>query len=145
MRIHTSTYRVQLYDVDAFGELSSTAVLRFLQQAATDASAALGFDLEWYERQRALWVIHRTTIDVLAPSFYRDELAVRTGYRMFAAYGRGASTSSIGYLTRSRCVVARPIGCAWTSSEAAQRNPRLNYNERSCPTAWLRNVANRCR
>ena len=49
MRIHTSTYRVQLYDVDAFGELSSTAVLRFLQQAATDASAALGFDLEWYE------------------------------------------------------------------------------------------------
>ena len=30
------------------------------------------------KRQRALWVIHRTTIDVLAPSFYRDELAVRT-------------------------------------------------------------------
>jgi YbgC/YbaW family acyl-CoA thioester hydrolase len=53
-------------------------MLRFLQQAASDASAAVGFDVEWYERSGTLWVIRRTIVDFLAPVVYRDELEVRT-------------------------------------------------------------------
>jgi acyl-CoA thioester hydrolase len=69
---------VNIYDVDAYGELRANVVLRFLQQAASDASAAVGFDIDWYERSGTLWVIRRTIADYLAPALYRDELEVRT-------------------------------------------------------------------
>src|SRR4029453_15199163 len=59
-------------------ELRPNGLLRFLQQAASDASAAVGFDVEWYERAGALWVIRRTIVDFLAPILYRDDLEVRT-------------------------------------------------------------------
>ncbi len=78
MRPHTAHYRVNLYDVDAFGDLSSTALLRFLQQTASDASAAAGYDVEWYARQGTLWVIRRTVVQVLRPARYRDRLAIDT-------------------------------------------------------------------
>jgi len=78
MRRHTSRYRVQIYDIDAYGDLSSPSLLRFLQQTASDASAAVGFDVEWYERHGTLWVIRRTVVEVAQPARYRDQLAVDT-------------------------------------------------------------------
>ena len=78
MRTHTSRFRVNIFDLDAYGELRTNAVLRFLQQAASDASAAVGFDIDWYERAGTLWVIRRTIVEYLAPAAYRDELEVRT-------------------------------------------------------------------
>jgi|SRR5215470_15868033 len=78
MRPHTSTFCVNIYDLDAYGELRPSAALRYMQQAASDASAAVGFDMEWYERNATLWVIRRTIIDYVAPAFYRDALEVRT-------------------------------------------------------------------
>jgi acyl-CoA thioester hydrolase len=78
MTPHVSTFRVQIFDLDAYGELRTNGMLRFMQQTASDASAAAGFDVEWYERAGTLWVIRRTIADFLAPARYRDELAVRT-------------------------------------------------------------------
>jgi len=75
---YESRYRVQLYDVNAFGELHPTGLLRFMQQTASDASAAAGFDVEWYDRQGTIWLIRRTVVESLRPALYRDELAVRT-------------------------------------------------------------------
>jgi acyl-CoA thioester hydrolase len=78
MHTHASTFRVQIFDLDAYGELRTNGMLRFMQQTASDASAAAGFDVEWYERAGTLWVIRRTIADFLAPALYRDELEVRT-------------------------------------------------------------------
>jgi len=78
MLSHTSQFPVNIYDLDAWGELRFSALLRFLQQAASDASAAAGFDVEWYERAGTLWVIRRTIVEYLAPALYRDRLDVRT-------------------------------------------------------------------
>src|SRR5512145_1235857 len=78
MHTHASTFRVQIFDLDAYGELPTNGMLRFMQQTASDASAAAGFDVEWYERAGTLWVIRRTIADFLAPVHYRDELEVRT-------------------------------------------------------------------
>ncbi len=78
MRRHESRYRVQLYDVNAFGELHPVGLLRFMQQTASDASAAAGFDVEWYDRQGTIWLIRRTVAESLLPAVYRDEIAVRT-------------------------------------------------------------------
>jgi acyl-CoA thioester hydrolase len=78
MRPHTSRFQVSIFDLDAYGELRPNGMLRFLQQAASHASAAVGYDVEWYERAGTLWVIRRTIVDFLAPVIYRDELEVRT-------------------------------------------------------------------
>ena len=78
MRDYTAHYRVHVYEVDAFGELSTAGLLRFLQQTASDASAQIGYDLQWYEREGTVWLIRRTTIERLAPILYDDQLAVRT-------------------------------------------------------------------
>jgi len=75
---HTFRFRVQLYDVNAFAELSPTGMLRFLQQAASEASAALGFDVDWYADQKTAWLIRRTVVDLPEPAPYRDEVAIRT-------------------------------------------------------------------
>jgi len=78
MHSHVSRYRVQLFDVNAFGELHATGLLRFMQQTASDASAAAGFDIEWYERHKTIWLIRRTVVEYLTPAVYRDEIAVHT-------------------------------------------------------------------
>jgi acyl-CoA thioester hydrolase len=75
---HVSRYRVQLFDVNAFGELHATGLLRFMQQAASDASAAAGFDIEWYQRHGTIWLIRRTVVESLTPAVYRDEIAAHT-------------------------------------------------------------------
>lgn len=78
MHSHVSRYRVQLFDVNAFGELHVTGLLRFMQQTASDGSAAAGFDIEWYERHGTIWLIRRTVVEYLTPAVYRDEIAVHT-------------------------------------------------------------------
>ena len=76
--MHQSHFPVRIFDVDVFGELRTPVLLRFLWQAASDASTAVGYDLEWYERAGTLWIIRRTRLETLAPVHYRDELTIRT-------------------------------------------------------------------
>lgn len=76
--MHASHFPVRIFDVDVFGELRTPVLLRFLWQTASDASAAVGYDLEWYERAGTLWIIRRTRLEWLAPVRYRDALTVRT-------------------------------------------------------------------
>jgi acyl-CoA thioester hydrolase len=76
--MHSSTFDVHIFDLDPFGELRTNVLLRFLWQAASDASAAAGFDLDWYERAGTLWIIRRTGLEIDAPSGYRDRLRVDT-------------------------------------------------------------------
>jgi acyl-CoA thioester hydrolase len=73
-----ATYRVHVYEVDAWGELSTAGTIRYLQQTASDASAAIGFPLDWYDRMGTVWLIRRTTLERFAPATYDDRLTVRT-------------------------------------------------------------------
>ena len=73
-----SSFPVRIFDVDVFGELRVNVLLRFLWQSASDASAAVGYDLDWYERAGTLWIIRRTRLEVLAPVRHRDALVVCT-------------------------------------------------------------------
>ena len=76
--MHESHFPVRIFDVDAFGQLRTPVLLRFLWQTASDASTAVGYDLEWYERAGTLWIIRRTRLELAAPLRYRDELSIRT-------------------------------------------------------------------
>ncbi|MGD9764617.1 MAG: thioesterase family protein [Candidatus Binatia bacterium] len=73
-----SEFDVRIYDLDAFGDLRTHVLLRFLWQAASEASAAAGFDVDWYERHGTLWVIRRTQLEVHRPIAHREQLRVHT-------------------------------------------------------------------
>ncbi|MEO6027871.1 MAG: thioesterase family protein [Candidatus Binatia bacterium] len=65
-------------DLDAFGEVRNVSLLRLLQEAATRASSAVGFDSAYYDRVGAMWIIRRTALTRTGTIRYGDELTVRT-------------------------------------------------------------------
>ena len=65
-------------DVDAFGELRTSTLLRLLQETATRASTDAGFDPAYYRDSGAMWLVRRTAVALLAPVRYGDEIEIRT-------------------------------------------------------------------
>jgi acyl-CoA thioester hydrolase len=65
-------------DLDTFGEVRSSVLLRFLQETATRASTDAGFDALFYERAGTMWLVRRTALALLAPARYGDEIEART-------------------------------------------------------------------
>lgn len=65
-------------DVDAFGEVRNVSLLRLLQEAATRASTDAGFDASYYDRTGLMWLVRRTSIALMSPARYGDDLTVRT-------------------------------------------------------------------
>ena len=75
---HTRTFRVRYYECDAHGHLNNANYLRYMQEAAFDASAAAGYDLARYQSMGRLWLIRESGIEYLRPLYYGEEVAVET-------------------------------------------------------------------
>ena len=75
---HTRTFRVRHYECDAYGHLNNANYLRYMQESAFDASAAVGYDLERYNHMGRQWLIRETEIEYLLPLLYNDKVAVKT-------------------------------------------------------------------
>ena len=65
-------------DVDAFGELRTSTLLKLLQETATRASTDAGFDPAYYRTTGTMWLVRRTTLMLDAPARYGDTLDVTT-------------------------------------------------------------------
>jgi len=76
------TYQLQRYlshaDVDFLGELKIAALLGLLEQAAVEASTAVGFDADRYTREGRIWIIRRTRLERFIPVGGGDRLDVET-------------------------------------------------------------------
>lgn len=103
--MHESAFPVRIFDVDAFGELRTPVLLRFLWQTASDASTAVGYDINWYERAGTLWIIRRTRVEMLAPVRYQDALTIQT----WVADIRRVRSQRQYEVHRSGSVVARAV------------------------------------
>lgn len=75
---YTGRVRVRHHELDAFGRAYPAAHLRWIAQAAIDASTDAGFDAAWYLAAGAHWLVRRTTFTVLRLARADDELAIRT-------------------------------------------------------------------
>ncbi len=75
---HTRTFRVRYYECDAQGHLNNANYLRYMQEAAFDASAEAGYDLRQYERMERLWLVRESQVEFLRPLRYNDNVAVTT-------------------------------------------------------------------
>lgn len=75
---YTRTFRVRHYECDAYGHVNAPNYLRYMQEAAMEASAAVGYDEARYLTLGSLWLIRETDIEYLAPLRYGDSVAVTT-------------------------------------------------------------------
>jgi acyl-CoA thioester hydrolase len=75
---HTSTFKVRNYECDAYGHLNHANYLRYMEEAAFNASAAVGYPKERYESMGHLWLARETDIEYLQPLFYGDNVEIKT-------------------------------------------------------------------
>jgi acyl-CoA thioester hydrolase len=71
-------FRVRLYECDAYGHVNHANYLRYMQEAALDASAAVGYDKVWYEEAGRFWLITQSGITYRRPLRYGESFIVRT-------------------------------------------------------------------
>jgi acyl-CoA thioester hydrolase len=76
--IHERTFRVRHYECDAYGHVNHANYLRYMQEAAFDASAAAGYDIPRYEEMGRSWWVRETDITYLQPLRYGDSVTLKT-------------------------------------------------------------------
>jgi acyl-CoA thioester hydrolase len=74
----TRRFRVRHYELDVAGRVQVPTYIRYMQEAAIEASAAVGFDTSWYRAHETGWVIRRLIVRCHAAAAYGDEVAVTT-------------------------------------------------------------------
>ncbi|MBI5957721.1 MAG: acyl-CoA thioesterase [Chloroflexi bacterium] len=76
--IHERIFRVRHYECDAYGHVNHANYLRYMQEAAMDASAAVGYDNARYRAIGRSWWIRETDISYQRPLTHGDSLIVKT-------------------------------------------------------------------
>ncbi len=71
-------FRVRQYECDAYSHLHNSNYVRFMQEAAFEASADAGYDLARYNAMGHHWIIRETSIEYLKPVFYSQEVELKT-------------------------------------------------------------------
>lgn len=75
---HESVFRIWHHECDAEGILRPAVFLRYCQESAYDASAAVGFGMTNYAAADRSWYIRETNIEYLSDMRYGQEVVVRT-------------------------------------------------------------------
>lgn len=77
-RIYRRRFRVRAYEVGVDGRVRDSVYLSYCQQAAFEASADAGYDMNRYEHLGTIWIIRDQTIVYLEPLKDGDEVEVKT-------------------------------------------------------------------
>ena len=67
-------FRVRHDELDSFGHLNNAVCVKYVQEAAIQASADAGYSIQWYEERGVAWVIRRLEIRYYLQVRYGDEL-----------------------------------------------------------------------
>lgn len=71
-------HRVNYHDCDVHQVVRDACYLRYMQEAAFEASAVAGYGDDRYQAMRRIWLIHESAVDFVAPLRYGDHVRVRT-------------------------------------------------------------------
>lgn len=61
---HERAFRVRSYECDLHGTIFPATLLRYMQEAAMDASTAAGYSVAWYNAHAHMWLIRETDLIV---------------------------------------------------------------------------------
>jgi acyl-CoA thioester hydrolase len=76
--LYAYRFRVRHDELDSFGHLNNAVCVKYMQEAAIQASTDAGYALPWYEERGVAWVVRRLEIRYYLQVFYGDELMVTT-------------------------------------------------------------------
>ena len=138
--VYTARYRIRETECDAYGHLNNAHYARYMQEAAFEASAAVGYSKARYESINRAWVARETRLEYLLPLFAGDEITIKTwvadfrGVRSLRQYEfwrdddltARASTDWVFLVSETAAVVAVPddIAVAYSGGEKLPRLPR---------------------
>ncbi|HTP10745.1 MAG TPA: thioesterase family protein [Anaerolineae bacterium] len=74
----TTQFRVRYVECDAYGHVNNANYLRYMQEAAFEASAAVGYDVKRYDELGRYWLVRETEIEYFKPLMYDDEFEIKT-------------------------------------------------------------------
>lgn len=74
----TYRFRIRYDELDSFGHLNNAVCLKYMQEAAIQASTEAGYGFRWYEERGTGWVMRRLEIRYHLQVLYGDELQVTT-------------------------------------------------------------------
>jgi acyl-CoA thioester hydrolase len=118
--VYTAEVRVRHDELDCFGRVRPGVYLRYLAQAAVDASTAVGLDAAWYARAGTRWLVRRSTFAIVQPVGAGERLEVRTWVEDFRRV-----RSHRGYELRDRRGAVRLTARTdWVYVDAASGRPR---------------------
>ncbi len=72
------TFRVRAYECDTLGHVNNANYLRYMQEAAIEASADAGYDTRRYTEMGKSWLIRETSVEYFSPLFFGDTLILKT-------------------------------------------------------------------
>ena len=75
---HTRRFRVRHYECDLQGLVNPSNYVRYMQETAFDASAAVGYPLARYATMDRYWLVHDTEVEYLGSLRYGDTVEVTT-------------------------------------------------------------------
>jgi acyl-CoA thioester hydrolase len=76
--IFQAVFRVRHYECDIYGHLNNVNYVRYMQEAALNASANVGWTAERYQSIGCQWVIRETDIEYLQALVWNDEVQITT-------------------------------------------------------------------
>lgn len=76
--IYEITFPLRYYECDVIGHLNNASYLKYMQEAAFEASKAVGYDRRRFQNMGKAWVIRETKIDYLKPVYYGQQVRVKT-------------------------------------------------------------------
>ena len=123
----TRRFRVRYYELDVLGHVNHVTFVRYMQEAAIEASTALGFSPDWYRERDQAWVVRRLSVRYYAQLTYGDEVEVAT----WISGMRGVWSTREYVLTRGRdgLRVAR-ARAEWVYVDGKSLQPTR------CPDGW---------
>ncbi|MBL9101471.1 MAG: acyl-CoA thioesterase [Myxococcales bacterium] len=75
---HAYHHQVRAEEIDELGHVNNLHYVAWMQAAAADHSAAVGWPWSRYEAIGGAWVVRSHAIEYLRPAFAGDEIVVRT-------------------------------------------------------------------
>ena len=77
-RTFNRPFQVRQYECDAYSHLHNSNYVRYMQEAAFEASSDAGYDLARYNAIGHHWIIRESEIEYLKPVFYNENVEVKT-------------------------------------------------------------------
>lgn len=119
---YTQHFRTRIYEMDAWQRMRSSALLRYMEEAATGMSTAAGHDLNWYATHGTAWMMRGVKLQRFENANTGDDLIITTWVsstqkvRLFADYEIRHNDSN-----NTPVAVGR---CEWVYIDWAKKLPR---------------------